>query len=146
MADQGRQGTRNEAPRDGVGEGRRLTDHADRTVPGDAGGITTQDTTGAAGTAGSDPGPDDASVNMVEVIDRAKGMAAGDLPDGRAGGADEEADRIRRAADHMATGNVPHGGDDPQHRTNTPMSPMPADTGGKGNVGDTSLKDAGPDR
>ncbi|QQP93658.2 hypothetical protein IGS68_32070 (plasmid) [Skermanella sp. TT6] len=54
--------------------------------------------------------------------------------------------RIKRATGHMSTGNVPHGGDDPQHRSNTPMSPMPAEIGGEGNVGDASMKDAGTQR
>ena len=85
------------------------------------------------------------AVNMTKVIDKAKGMAAEDLPNPQGSAADEEADRTLRAAEHMSTGNVPHGGDDPQHRTNTPMSPMPADTGGKGHVGDTPVKDQGAD-
>ena len=78
---------------------------------------------------------------MTDVIDKAKNMTADDLPSPQGTQAEEEADRILRATEHMSTGNVPHGGDDPQHRTNASMTPMPDETGGKGNVGDISMKD-----
>ena len=83
---------------------------------------------------------------MADVIDKAKNKTADDLPSPQGGKAEEEADRTLRATGHMSTGNVPHGGDDPQHRTNTPMTPMPNETGGKGNVGDISMKDDSPER
>ena len=44
-----------------------------------------------------------------------------------------EADRTKRQVDNMGLGNTPHGADDPQHgATNTPMTPGPNQTGGKG--------------
>jgi hypothetical protein len=110
--------------------------------PGNASGVIQQDTTGAADTGQGEGG----GVNMADVIDKAKNKIADDLPSPKGGKAEEEADRTLRATGHMSTGNVPHGGDDPQHRTNTPMTPMPNETGGKGNVGDISMKDDSPER
>jgi hypothetical protein len=83
---------------------------------------------------------------MADVIDKAKNKTADDLPTPQGGKAEEEADRSLRATGHMSTGNVPHGGDDPQHRTNASMTPMPSETGGKGNVGDTSMRDDSPEK
>ena len=80
--------------------------------------------------------------DMGKVIDQAKGMSTGDLPSGDRGA--EEAERTKRAVDSMSTGNVPHGGDDPQRGTQ--MTPMPTDTGGKGHAGDTLLPDQGRDQ
>ncbi|AWK85316.1 hypothetical protein [Azospirillum thermophilum] len=78
--------------------------------------------------------------HMKGTIDAAKDLGAGDLP-GETDRSREEAERTRRAARSMATGNVPHGGDDPQHLTgDTQHTPMPSETGGKGNVGDVSMK------
>jgi len=113
--------------------------------PGNAAGVTQQDTTGAAGTtdAGGEQGD---GTPMADIIDKAKNKTAGELPNAQGSKASEEEDRTLRAAGRMSTGNVPHGGDDPQHRTNGSMTPMPAETGGKGNVGDTPMKDTGPDR
>jgi len=108
--------------------------------PGNASGVTQQDTTGVA--RGADTGQDESgAVDMTDAIDKAKNKTIGDLPSPQGAKADEEADRTLRATGHMSTGNIPHGGDDPQHRTNGSMTPMPGETGGKGNVGDTSMKD-----
>ena len=77
---------------------------------------------------------------MADVIDKAKNKTADDSRpsrrQGRGGGG-----RTLRATGHMSTSNVPHGGDDPQHHTNSSMTPMPSETGRKGNVDDTSMKD-----
>lgn len=114
-------------------------------VPGNAAGVTQQDTTGAAGTG--DTGREQAGgAPMADIIDKAKNKTMDELPSAKGSKASEEADRTLRAAGHMSTGNVPHGGDDPQHHTNGSMTPMPAETGGKGNVGDVSMKDKRPDR
>jgi len=88
-------------------------------------------------------GGGDGGNRMSDAIDKAKDMKASDLPEGHGG---DEAERTRRVVDAASTGNVPHGGDDPQHHTSTPMTPMPNQTGGKGNVGDTSMKDGGGKR
>jgi hypothetical protein len=114
--------------------------------PGNASGVTQQDTTGAAGTEGTGGGDDGTSVNMADVIDKAKNKTADDLPSPKGNQAQEEADRTLRATEHMSTGNLPHGGDDPQHRSNTPMTPMPNETGGKGNVGDKPVRDDSPEK
>jgi len=66
-------------------------------------------------------------------------------PDGKPG-SEQHARRTLRATGHMSTGNVPHGGDDPQHRADASMTPMPSETGGKGNVGDISMKDDNPEK
>jgi len=84
---------------------------------------------------------------MTGAIDKAKDKAAGELSGNPDTKGVESAEHIKRTVDSMSTGNVPHGGDDPQHTTgNTQHSPMPSDTGGKGRVGDTSMKDRGSDR
>ncbi|SMH45821.1 hypothetical protein [Azospirillum agricola] len=61
----------------------------------------------------------------------------------RADKARDEAERTKRAVDSMGLGNTPHGGDDPQHGNNSNLAqtPLPSDTGGKGHVGDTPVKD-----
>lgn len=84
---------------------------------------------------------------MTEAIDKANDTAARDLPGNPDAKGVESAEHIKRTVDSMSTGNVPHGGDDPQHLTgNTQRTPMPSDTGGKGNVGDTPMKEQGKDR
>ncbi|UEM24821.1 hypothetical protein JL100_034340 (plasmid) [Skermanella mucosa] len=129
-----------------AGQGRNDDTDPNKVFPGDASGVTSQDTTGSAARPHSAQGEGNGPVDMTAAIDKAKDMTAGDLPKPDEKLAEEEANRIKRAAGHMSTGNTPQAGDDPQHRTNTPMSPMPAETGGKGNVGDTPVKDAGPQR
>jgi hypothetical protein len=147
MASQNQNDTPNQGSQQATGQratgGRQASAGIDpnSAFPGDASGVTQQDTTGAARPADTGQGESGASVNMTDVIDKAKNMTADDLPSPQGAQADEEADRIRRASKHMSTGNVPHGGDDPQHRTNASMTPMPNETGGKGNVGDTSMKE-----
>ena len=113
--------------------------------PGNAAGVTQQATTDPAGASDASGGQGDGAP-MADIIDKAKNRTAAELPNAQGSKASEEADRTLRAAGHMSTGNVPHGGDDPQHHTNGSMTPMPAETGGKGNVGDTYMKDNGPDR
>jgi hypothetical protein len=147
MASQNQNDTPNQGSQQATGQratgGRQASAGIDpnSAFPGDASGVTQQDTTGAARPADTRQGESGASVNMTDVIDKAKNMTADDLPSPQGAQADEEADRIRRATEHMSTGNVPHGGDDPQHRTSASMTPMPNETGGKGNVGDTSMKE-----
>lgn len=67
---------------------------------------------------------------MTGAIDKAKAMGASDLPKGHDAAA--EADRTKRAVDNMATGNTPHGADDPQHGAGNPMMPDANQTGGRG--------------
>ncbi|WP_207459077.1 hypothetical protein [Azospirillum sp. SYSU D00513] len=120
-------------------EGARID--RDPSLPEGLDRMPAQDTTGAARAAGSGQG--EGGRSMTDAIDKAMDKTMGDLP---AGGGGEEAERTRQAIDRMGGGNVPHGGDDPQHLTNTPMSPMPNETGGKGNVGDTPTGDGGTQR
>ena len=114
-------------------------------ISGNAAGVTQQATTDPAGATGTGGNQGDGAP-MADTIDKAKNKTASELPNATGSKVSEEADRTLRAAGHMSTGNLPHGGDDPQHRTNGSMTPMPAETGGKGNVGDTPMKDTGPDR
>lgn len=129
-----------------AGQGRNDDTNPNSVFPGNASGVASQDTTGSAARPDSAQGEGNGPVDITAAIDKAKDMKAGDLPEPNEKLAEEEANRTKQAVGHMSTGNVPHGGDDPQHRSNTPMSPMPAETGGKGNVGDTSMKDAGTQR
>jgi hypothetical protein len=152
MANQDQNNTQNQRSREATGQrgtgGRQASAGIDpnSAFPGDASGVTQGDTTGAASPADIGQGESGASVDMADVIDKAKNKAADDLPNPQGTKAEEEAQRTLRATEHMSTGNVPHGGDDPQHRTNTPMTPTPNETGGKGNVGDKSMKDDNPQK
>jgi putative hemolysin len=152
MASQGQNNTQNQGSQATAGQradgGKQASAGIDpnSAFPGNASGVTQQDTTGAARADNTGQGEGEASVNMTDIIDKAKNKTADDLPSPQGGQADEEADRIQRATGHMSTGNVPHGGDDPQHRTNTPMTPTPNETGGKGNVGDIPMKDDNPEK
>ena len=151
MAHQDRNSTGEQGSQGGTGQradgGKQASAGIDpnSAFPGNASGVTQQDTTGAAGAADAGQGKS-GGVNMADVIDKAKDRTADDLPNPQGGKVEEEADRTLRVTGHMSTGNVPHGGDDPQHRTNTPMTPMPNETGGKGNVGDVSMKDDNPEK
>jgi hypothetical protein len=149
MASQDQNNSQNQGSQGATGQrangGRQASAGIDpnSAFPGDASGVTQQDTTGAARAADTGQG-ESGAVNMTDVIDKAKNMTAKDLPNPQGAQAEEEADRTLRATGHMSTGNLPHGGDDPQHRTNGSMTPMPSETGGKGNVGDISMKDDNP--
>ena len=148
MARQNQNNTGNQGSQAGAGQratggkqaGAGIDPNSD--FPGDASGVTQQDTTGAANTGQGEGG----GVDMADAIDKAKNKSASDLPSPQGGKAGEEADRTLRAAERMSTGNVPHGGDDPQHRANASMTPEPSETGGKGNVGDISMKDGSPEK
>jgi hypothetical protein len=154
MASQDQNNIQNQESQEATGQrangGRQASAGIDpnSAFPGDASSVTQQDTTGDARSANTGQGESAASVNMTDVIDKAKNMTADVLPSPQGTQADEAADRMRRATEHMSTGNVPHGGDDPQHRTNTntSMTPMPDETGGKDNVGDMSMKDDNPEK
>jgi hypothetical protein len=145
MASQNQNDTRSQDSKSSGGRQDSAGIDPDSAFPGNAAGIAQQDTTGAAGTANAG-GEQGGGAPMADIIDKAKNKTAGELPDAQASKASKEADRTLRAAGHVSTGNVPHGGDDPQHRTNGSMTPMPAETGGEGNVGDTTVKGAGFDR
>ena len=145
MASQNQNGTQNQGSQSSGGRQDSAGIDPNSAFPGNAAGVTQQDTTGAAGAADNDD-KQGGGAPMADIIDKAKNKSAGELPAAQGSKASEEADRTLRAAGHMSTGNVPHGGDDPQHRTNGSMTPMPNETGGKGSVGDIPVKDAGPDR
>jgi uncharacterized phage protein gp47/JayE len=148
MAHQDRNSTGEQGSQGGTGQradgGKQASAGIDpnSAFPGNASGVTQQDTTGAANAGQGEGG----GLDMADVIDKAKNKTAADLPATQGGKTEEEADRTLRATGHMSTGNVPHGGDDPQHRSNASMTPMPSETGGKGNVGDTSVKDDSPEK
>jgi len=152
MANQDQNNTQNQGSQEATGQrgngGRQASAGIDpnSAFPGNASGVTQGDTTGAASPADTGQGERSTSVDMADVIDKAKSKAIGDLPNPQGTKAEDEAQRTLRATEHMSTGNVPHGGDDPQHRTNTPMTPMPNETGDKGNVGDTAMKNDNPQK
>jgi len=145
MASQNQNDTRSQGSQSSGGRQDSAGIDPNSAFPGNAAGIAQQDTTGAAGTANAG-GEQGGGAPMADIIDKAKNKTAGELPGAQSSEGSEEADRTLRTAGRMSTGNVPHGGDDPQHHTNGSMTPMPAETGGKGNVGDTPMKDARTDR
>jgi hypothetical protein len=145
MANQNQNDTRTQGSQSSGGRQDSAGIDPNSAFPGNAAGVTQQATTDPAGATGTG-GEQGDGAPMADIIDKAKNKTASELPNATGSKASEEADRTLRAAGHMSTGNLPHGGDDPQHRTNGSMTPMPAETGGKGNVGDTPIKDTGPDR
>ena len=145
MANQNQNDTRTQGSQSSGGRQDSAGIDPNSDFPGNAAGVTQQATTDPAG-AGDAGGKQGDGAPVADIIDKAKDETAAELPDATGSKASEEADRTLRAAGHMSTGNLPHGGDDPQHRTNGSMTPMPAETGGKGNVGGTPIKDAGPNR